>query len=196
MLEFIQFSIIILNIKLIVKGEKMSIFKARLNGKDVYANKGEELRGQDVTCRHCGAKMHIHRFPNSDEYHFSLNPGEKHTSVCENYDADKDEPVLAGMTPADLIKLLSTATKTKQKTEKQILKKEEPSFKEKQTPNGLKVRKIGSLKQIVNAGYYDEKPFEPIFEGEQLKFIDFFIFFSFLKLCEFCKLLMIYLPNF
>ena len=40
------------------KGEEMAIRKALLNGKTVYAEQGEELRGAELTCIHCGAKMH------------------------------------------------------------------------------------------------------------------------------------------
>lgn len=152
----------------------MSIRKARLNGEAVYSSQGEQLRGKDVVCMHCRAKMHIHKFPGKDDYYFALNPNEKHTSVCQHYDGTKDAPVLDGLTPASLIALLSTPKK--QSTNKNggrsnsVLKGNDSGDKD------YKPKKISSLAQIIKVGMYDVLPFEPAFEGTELKNIDFFIF--------------------
>ena len=59
----------------------MSIREGRCDGKIVYASQGEELRGKDILCLHCGAHMHIHTYPLKESYHFALNVGQIHKSM-------------------------------------------------------------------------------------------------------------------
>ena len=60
------------------------------NGDPVYAAQGEELRGRDIFCKHCGARMHLTKYPLRDEYYFSCCPGEEHRAdVCRNYEAER-----------------------------------------------------------------------------------------------------------
>lgn len=40
----------------------MAIRMALLDGKTVYTEHGEELGGADLTCTHCGARLHLHRY--------------------------------------------------------------------------------------------------------------------------------------
>ena len=152
----------------------MSIRKARINGKDVYSSMGEELRGADVVCRHCGAKMHIHKFPLKEDYYFALNPGEQHTSVCKYFDGEKDAQVLDGLTPASLLAILSTPQNRSKKglngSERNATQNTDTGEKE------LKPHKISSLKQIIRTGAYDELPYEDAYNMAGLRNIDFYIF--------------------
>ena len=90
----------------------MSIRKAMLYGEYVYADEGERLRNMHVVCLHCGAKMHIRKFPERDDYYFALNPGEKHTSICQDYEGAKEAPVITGESPDQLIDIISTVSKS------------------------------------------------------------------------------------
>jgi hypothetical protein len=89
----------------------MSIIEGWYNGRRVFADEGEELRRKDVLCIHCGAKMHVKLFPNeTDRYHFVLQNGEVHRSVCQAYDGKKSAPVLTNISPEELIAMLSKNT--------------------------------------------------------------------------------------
>lgn len=153
----------------------MSIRKARLNGKDVYSDLGEKLRGKNVICTNCGANMHIHKFPEREEYYFALNKGENHTSVCQYYEGDKDAPVITGESPDQLIDLMSTVNKSGGGTGTGGTGGTECT----ETPEDPKPyvpKKLTKLTQIIKTGVYDEHPFEQTFSGSQYRFIDFVIF--------------------
>ena len=64
----------------------MSLLKAKLNGETVYAEQGETLRGEDLRCPYCGARLIIRHFPERPEYLFALKDGELHKSAdCKLY---------------------------------------------------------------------------------------------------------------
>ena len=55
----------------------MSLLKAKLpSGEIVFAEQGEELRGKDLRCPYCGAKLIIRHFPERPEYLFAVKEGE------------------------------------------------------------------------------------------------------------------------
>ena len=152
----------------------MSIRKARLHGKAVYATMGEELRGADVVCLHCGAHMHVHKFPLREDYYFALNPGEMHTSVCKFFEGEKDAQVLDGLTPASLLAMLSTPQKQSKKGPKGSGRN--ATQNKDLDENEHKPHKISSLKQIIKTGAYDELPYEEAYNMAGLRNIDFYIF--------------------
>ena len=89
----------------------MSILEGWYNGRRVFADEGEELRRKDVLCIHCGAKMHLKLFPNeTDRYHFVLQNGEVHLSVCKAYEGKKTAPALTDISPEVLIAMISKKT--------------------------------------------------------------------------------------
>lgn len=45
----------------------MSIIEGLYNGRRVFSDEGEVLRRKDILCIHCGAKMHLKRFPNETD---------------------------------------------------------------------------------------------------------------------------------
>ena len=159
----------------------MSIRKARINGKDVYSSMGEELRGADVVCLHCGAHMHVHKFPLREDYYFALNPGEMHTSVCKFFEGEKDAQVLDGLTPASLIALLSTPQKRSGKSGNKGSGRNtgpDDNTDEKE----YKPHKITSLNQIIKIGTFDELPYEQAYNMAGLRNIDFYIFVKWARL--------------
>lgn len=138
----------------------MSTREGRCDGKIVYASQGEELRGKDILCLHCGAHMHIHKDPLKVSYHFALDVGQIHKSICANYDGKKNAPVL--MNSADeLVDMLSRIP-------------EEGTGGTGGTSGGpidpggpeeYKPRRITKLTQIINTGVYDVFPFDLTYNG-------------------------------
>ncbi len=65
----------------------MSLLKAKLDGETVYAEQGETLRGKDLRCPYCGARLKIRQFPERPEFYlFALKDGELHKSTeCQIY---------------------------------------------------------------------------------------------------------------
>ena len=60
----------------------MSLLKAKLpSGEIVFAEQGEELRGKDLRCPYCGAKLIIRHFPERPEYLFAAKHGEGRRST-------------------------------------------------------------------------------------------------------------------
>lgn len=151
----------------------MSIRDGLLNGDPVYAIQGEELRGKDVYCKHCGARMHITKFPLREEFYFSLCPGEQHRAeACRIYDADKDAPVLGDRSPEVLMALLTTPTKSGKGGGGGAPGGEGGT----EEPEGYKLKGITKLKQIIKTGVFDENPFHYTFWGSKYRFLDFIVF--------------------
>lgn len=155
----------------------MSIFRARLKGNAVSADDGEKLRGKDVVCINCGAKMHIHKFPGRDDYYFALNPGENHTStVCETYAGAKNAPVLTNnSSPDELIELWSNVSKPG-KSDGTGGSGGTTSGSGTNPTEDYKPKKITRLKQFIETGIYDENPFEKTYKDTDYRFIDYVIF--------------------
>lgn len=148
----------------------MSIREAKLNGKTVYSISGEDLRGKEVTCKHCDAKMHVHRFPLKCDYYFALNPGERHSGVCSLYEGDEDAPVITGeISPEVFIAGLSPTIKTKGGGGGSRGGGEPRTPKEGPKNSTL-------LKHIIKAGIYDEQPFDKTYINSKYNFIDYVIF--------------------
>ena len=149
------------------KEDTMSIIKASLDGKYVYAADGEALRGKDVVCMHCGAKMHIHRFPGKIVYFFALNPGEKHTSVCQNYDGEKEAPVITRVSPDQLIDIISTVSRPSGPRSGAV----SPGTGGSKVPTGGGVdyvpKRITKITQIIETGMFDEMPYEIPVQGRK-----------------------------
>ena len=151
----------------------MSFKKASLDGKRVYATQGEELRGKNVVCPYCDASMHIHRFPNRDEYYFSLNPGEIHTRACQYIEAEEGKYPPEFLDSIDaLIRHLSKISLPKSNNSSSGIRNET----ELQNDSDISVRKIRSLKQIVKYGLYYEDPTEETYENSGVRYIDYVIF--------------------
>lgn len=146
--------------------------KAVINGKEVYALLGEKIRGEDLRCIYCNAKLHLQRFPEREDYYFALNPGEKHTSICQYYE-NKRMPVLKGCTPESFITKLCTPSKEK-------CGGGNGGGNGGQVGGGPGLQqnlmsKMTSLNQMIKAGIYYENPFAPCFHKSKYRFIDFVI---------------------
>lgn len=157
----------------------MSIIKAKLkDGKIVYAEQGEELRDVDVYCIDCGCKMHICRFPKNPkrakvEYHFSRNPGQDHTSLCQDYDGRRNKAVLKN-SPDDFIESLMTPDSEKPKITRGPYKIT-PRVENEEEEGLGNIPKVLSLAQLINTGVYSEAPYgKTIFEGD-FNYIDYVI---------------------
>lgn len=152
----------------------MSITVARLlNGEQVYAKDGETLRKKEIVCKHCNAKMHIHRYPESDDYYFALNPGEQHKSVCRYFDKEKDAPVFTGeKSPDDFIASLSPKKRSGGVGRREIGTVDHES--------GVIIKKgpknVTSLLHIIKTGMYDEKAYDHTYWNSQYRFIDYVVF--------------------
>lgn len=152
----------------------MSIRRAKSKyNEEVFAEQGEELRGKNVQCQFCGAKMHIHRFPGRQDYYFALNPGEKHEGLCKYYE-EKDAPILYGKSPESFITMLATiggirvATETKNSNSTLDIKKE--------NDDTYKPKAITSLRQIIKTGiYFMDADGRPYLNAEY-KYLDYIIF--------------------
>ena len=153
----------------------MSINKAVLNGKTVYATGGEMLRGEEVRCPYCGARMHIHRFPGRDDYYFALNPNEQHTSVCQNYEGEKNAPVFKNKSPSEFIMKLSLMGVNERCGESFSTGTGERRNACCKEPN-YEIKGFSSINQIIKAGVYYESPFEKTHENAEYRFIDYIIF--------------------
>ena len=91
----------------------MSLLKAKLNGETVYAEQGETLRGEDLRCPYCGARLIIRHFPERPEYLFALKDGELHKSAdCKLYQKfSRNAPALINTSPEEFFAMLSTPKK-------------------------------------------------------------------------------------
>ena len=93
----------------------MSLLKAKLpSGEIVFAEQGEELRGKDLRCPYCGAKLIIRHFPERPEYLFAVKEGEVHTSIeCQMYQKyGRNAPALINTSPEEFFAALSTPKNT------------------------------------------------------------------------------------
>ena len=151
----------------------MSIRKAKLDGKYVYADEGEKLRNMNVVCLNCGAKMHIRKFPERDDYYFALNPGEKHTSICQDYEGAKEAPVITGESPDQLIDIISTVSKS---SGGRTSSGTGSGLKEPAGGGDYSPKKLTKISQIIKTGMYDEDPQALTFHDSNYRFIDFVIF--------------------
>ena len=143
------------------------------NGDPVYAAQGEELRGRDIFCKHCGARMHLTKYPLRDEYYFSCCPGEEHRAdVCRNYEAERDAPVLGDRSPEALMALLNMPSKSGKGGGGGAPGGEGGT----EEPEGYKLKGITKLKQIIKTGIFDENPFHATYWGSKYRFLDFIIF--------------------
>ena len=149
------------------------------NGDPVYAAQGEDLRGKDIYCKHCGARMHITKYPlRDDEFYFSLCPGEEHRAeACRTYEAEKDAPVLGDRSPEVLMALLTTPTKSGKGGGGDGPGGEGGT----EEPERYKPKGITKLKQIIKTGVFDENPFHFTFWGSKYRFLDFMIFLKWAK---------------
>lgn len=157
----------------------MSIIEGWYNGRRVFADEGEELRRKDVLCIHCGAKMHVKLFPNeTDRYHFVLQNGEVHRSVCQAYDGKKSAPVLTNISPEELIAMLSKNTEKRLGGGGSGAGITLPTGGEEDEPENapFKPKRITQLIQLVKAGIYDENPLDITYMGSSYRFLDFVIF--------------------
>ena len=151
----------------------MAIRKALLNGKTVYAEQGEELRGADLTCIHCGARMHLHKYPNGNSYYFQTNPGYEHKSVCQTYSGKHDAPVLDSITPIELVAMISKITKKR---------KGGGGNNGGNNGNGEDgdeeycPERLTNLLQFVKTGTYDENPFDKVGYNSPYIYMDFIIY--------------------
>ena len=151
----------------------MSIRDGLMNGDPVYAIQGEELRGKNIFCKHCGARMHLTKYPLRDEYYFSCCPGEAHRAdVCRTFEAERDAPVLGDRSPEALIALLNMPTKSGKGGSGGASGGEGGT----EEPEGYKLKGITKLKQIIKAGIFDENPYHTTFWGSKYRFLDFIIF--------------------
>ena len=91
----------------------MSLLKAKLNGETVYAEQGETLRGEDLRCPYCGARLIIRHFPERPEYLFALKDGELHKSAdCKLYQKfSRNAPALINTSPEEFFAMMSTPKK-------------------------------------------------------------------------------------
>lgn len=157
----------------------MSIIEGWYNGRRVFADEGEVLRGKDILCIHCGAKMHLKRFPNeTDRYYFALQNGEEHRSVCQAYDGKKSAPVLTNISPEELIAMLSKNTEKRPGGGGGGIDITLPIGGEEDEPEDapFKLKRITQLIQLVKAGIYDEEPLDITYMGSNYRFLDFVIF--------------------
>lgn len=153
----------------------MAIRKALLHGKIVYAERGEELRGADLICIHCGAKMHLHKFPAKEGYFFSTNPGYEHQSVCRVYAGKKDAPVLDSITPDELIAMISKIRKKRrvaggENGEKDANGGDDDGDEE------YRPQRMTGLLQLVKTGTYDVNPFDKVGHNSSYIYMDFVIY--------------------
>ncbi len=154
----------------------MSTREGRCDGKIVYASQGEELRGKDILCLHCGAHMHIHKDPLKDSYHFALNVGQIHKSVCANYDGKKNAPILMN-SAEELVDMLSRITEGRPKGTGGT-----GGTSGGQGLNGPVepvVRRITNLKQIIETGVYDVYPYDLTYSG--CRYLDLIIYAKWAK---------------
>lgn len=157
----------------------MSILEGWYNGRRVFADEGEELRRKDVLCIHCGAKMHLKLFPNeTDRYHFVLQNGEVHLSVCKAYEGKKTAPAFTDISPEVLIAMISKKTEKRPGGGSGGVNITPPNDGEEDEPEDapLKPKRITQLMQLVKAGIYDENPFDITYMGSSYRFLDFVIF--------------------
>ena len=107
-----------------------------------------------------------------DLYCFALNPGAVHTGVCSKFEGEKNAHVLTGVNSPD--RLIEGLFQTKNYNKNRKIAA--PSgLEEGHTPHeGPK--NITRLKHIINAGIYDEYPFEHTYIDSRFRFIDFVIF--------------------
>lgn len=155
----------------------MSIIEGLYDGRRVFADEGEELRGKDIRCLHCDAKMHVKLFPNQTEhYYFALQEGQLHKSVfCKTYEGEKMAPALTDISPEALVALIS------KKTQSRI---ERGSGGNNNAPNDVKdpedvpfkTKRITQLIQILKTGLYDENPFDTTSMESEYRYIDFVVF--------------------
>ena len=152
------------------------ISEGRCDDTIVYASQGEVLRGKDILCLHCGAHMHIHKNPLKESFHFALNVGQIHKSVCAKYDGKKNAPILMN-SAEELIDMLSRITEGGPKG-----------------PGGTGgtgggeglngsvepvIRRITKLKQIIETGVYDVFPYDLTYSG--YRYIDLIIYAKWAK---------------
>ena len=161
----------------------MSIIEGWYNGRRVFADEGEELCRKDVLCIHCGAKMNLKLFPNETErYHFVLQNGEVHRSICQAicqaYDGKKSAPALTNISPEVLIAMISKKTEKCPGGGGGGTNITPPNDDEEDEPEdtSFKPKRITQLMQLVKAGIYNENPFDITYMGLSYKFLDFEIF--------------------
>lgn len=154
----------------------MAIRKALFHGKTVYAEQGEELRGAELTCIHCGAKMHLHRFPNSNCYYFATNPGYEHQSVCKEYAGRKDAPVLDRISPEELVAMISKLPVKKRVSPGGGGGNVDREGEEDDIDVEYSPRRITSLLQMLKTGMYDENPFDRTGLGSTHIIMDYVVF--------------------
>ena len=151
----------------------MSLLKARLNGKIVYANQGEELRGKELLCPECGANLKIRHFPDRPEYYFSLKDGETHKMPkCLKYSRlNTNAPALLNTSPEIFFSILSS----------EPLKRGNGGNNggggtgihgEQIHTNPLKAK---TLEHLIDSGMLNEGPFEITFFNEKYRNIDYFV---------------------
>lgn len=154
----------------------MSTREGRCGGKIVYASKGEELRGRDILCLHCGAHMHIHKDPLKDTYHFALNVGQIHKSVCANYDGNKNAPILMN-SDEELVDMLSRLRVAG--TKGTGGNGGTGGAGGSNGPVEPVVRRITNLKQIIETGIYDVFPYDMTYSG--YRYLDLIIYAKWAK---------------
>ena len=152
----------------------MSIRRARLNGETVNADLGEALRNKELKCIICNALLHVHRYPLSDDYHFALNPGERHTRACRRFDKEGVDIPRLTETVADFVYRLMTVGRERkdgsgQNDNTHNKTDDEPSSRH-------HTNKLSSLKGIINSGCYFYNPNDIALDGTNVRYIDLVIF--------------------
>ena len=152
----------------------MSFLKASLNGKTVYSSRGEELRGTDLRCYMCGAKMILRHFPLSEDYYFALNKGERHDKACNSIEEMSDcyQPVI----DKTIDELIANLSKDTSKTSDKSYNGTKTDRNSDESNNKRNQKHITNLRDIIKFGTYFENPYEDTFENSGTKFIDCIIF--------------------
>ncbi len=122
------------------------------DGKEVFAEEGEGLRGQTIYCICCGAPMRIHRNPGSEEaFHFALFPGEEHMSVCRAYAKDQDMREFKNQTPDSFVASLCRVESSRSR---KALEKAHANISGVKLVEATARPTLGSLKQIGESGLW------------------------------------------
>ncbi len=155
----------------------MSLLKAKLpSGEIVFAEQGEELRGKDLRCPYCGAKLIIRHFPERPEYLFAVKEGEVHTSIeCQMYQKyGRNAPALINTSPEEFFAALSTPKNTNGGegggTGGEGGETGNPVPRMRINPSKAK-----TLEHLLKSGMLNEGPFDKTYFNESYRNIDYVI---------------------
>lgn len=137
----------------------------------------ESFRGKTAECIYCGAKMNIKRRPKNDGYYFALHKGERHTGLCKYYEGEKEMPTLKDISPEDLLSNICKPTRHRDKNANdQTTNNTNITSTINKTTKEVVMEKIRSVKKMIKAGFYFEKPLEKVDPNSNYKYIDFCVF--------------------